>query len=45
MIKPDLKIVGWKKLNLYMNRQFPLKTNFKTRQGDANKSPQLERAY
>jgi hypothetical protein len=26
------------------NRQFPL-INFKTRQGDANKSPQLERAY
>jgi hypothetical protein len=29
----------------YSNRQFPLQTNFKTRQGDANKSPQLERAY
>ena len=28
-----------------INRQFPLWTNFKTRQGDANKSPQLERAY
>ena len=27
------------------NRQFPLYTNFKTRQGVANKSPQLERAY
>ena len=27
------------------NRQFPLQTNFKTRQGDANKSPQLERTY
>ena len=25
------------------NRQFPLQTNFKTRQGDANKS--IERAY
>jgi hypothetical protein len=28
-----------------VNRQFPLQTNFKTRQGDANRSPQLERAY
>ena len=27
------------------NRQFPLQTNFKTKQGDENKSPQLERAY
>jgi hypothetical protein len=27
------------------NRQFQLWNNFKTRQGDANKSPQLERTY
>jgi hypothetical protein len=32
----------YKELN---NRQFPFLTIFKTRQGDANKSPQLERAY
>ena len=27
------------------DRQLPLSTKFKTRQGDANKSPKLERAY
>jgi hypothetical protein len=50
----DHKLVNATCLNsrgLHLNRkgtahiQFPLQTNFKTRQGDANKSPQLERAY
>ena len=33
------------KQKIIFNRQLPLWTNFKTRQGDGNKSPQLERAY